>query len=278
MKKTSLFIVGLSLAMHLQAQKNAEKLALKPGQKFSLQGSDSSATAQKMGDQPMNMTTLTNALTEFEVISQTQNGFLLKSTLSKIKVDFEGFGQKMVFDSEDPKKQEGMMAEQLKGKIGSSDTLEIGFDGSVIEDEDKDKDKKKGRGRGGMMRMMDMQSGSVENVFLLVPNEAKVGQGWKADKTKDGIKSQTIYFVESIEGDVAKVSFKRKKKGTRTMKGQQGEMNMDIDNLSSGLITVNLSTGMVSSYMEDADSNTKMKAMDKDITTSGKTVSRIEVK
>jgi hypothetical protein len=49
MKKTSLFIVGLSLAMHLQAQKNAEKLALKPGQKFSLQGSDSSATAQKNG-------------------------------------------------------------------------------------------------------------------------------------------------------------------------------------------------------------------------------------
>ncbi len=27
----------------------------------------------------------------------------------------------------------------------------------------------------------------------------RLGQGWKADKTKDGIKSQTIYFVESIE-------------------------------------------------------------------------------
>lgn len=276
MKKTSVLILSLLASGAIFAQKNAEKLSLKPGQKFSIYGNDSSATAQKMGDQPMNMTTLSNSVTEFEVISQTETGFLLKSTLTKIKIDFEGFGQKMAYDSEDPKKQEGMMAEQLKGKIGNADTVEVGLDGALIEDETNDK--KKGRGRGGMMRMMEMQSGSVENVFLFVPNDAKVGQGWKADKTKEGVKTQTIYFVESIDGDLAKVSFKRKKKGTRVMKGQQGEMNIDIDNLSSGLITVSLSTGMVSSYYEDADSNTKMKAMEKDITTSGKTVSKIEVK
>lgn len=276
MKKTILFTLTICAVGQIFAQKNAEKLNLKPGQKFYLHGSDSSATAQKMGDQPMNMTTLSNSVTEFEVISKTETGFLLKSTLTKIKIDFDGFGQKMAYDSEDPKKQEGMMAEQLKGRIGNADTLEIGLDGALIEDETKEK--KKGRGRGGMMRMMEMQSGSVENAFLFVPSDAKVGQGWKADKTKEGVKTQTIYFVESIDGDVAKVSFKRKKKGTRVMKNQQGEMNLDIDNLSSGLITVSLSTGMVSSYYEDADSNTKMKAMERDMTTSGKTISKIEVK
>ena len=278
MKKTSLFILSLCCMAQLSAQNNAEKLTLKKGQKFYMHGNDSSGIAQKMGEQPMNMTTLSTSVTEYEVLEEIKGGFLLKSTLTKIKIDFDGFGQKMVYDSEDPKKQEGMMAEQLKNSVGKSDTLQLSIDGTLVEDDSKEKDRKKGRGRGGMMRMMDMQSASVENAFLLVPKDATVGQGWKADKTKEGVKTQTIYFVDAIDGNIAKVSFKRKKKGTRVMKNPQGEMNMDVDNLSSGIITVNLTSGMVLTYAEDTDSKTIMKSLERDMSSTGKTVSKLEVK
>ncbi len=129
-----------------------------------------------------------------------------------------------------------------------------------------------------MMRMMDQQSNNIENAFLFVPTEAKEGSGWKKDNVKEGVKSQTIYFVDKIQGDMAEVSFKKKTKGTKVIKSQQGEMNMEIDNLSSGAITVDMKTGLVKSYAEDLTTSTKMNMMGQDMPSSGKTITKIEFK
>jgi hypothetical protein len=53
---------------------------------------------------------------------------------------------------------------------------------------------------------------------------------------------------------------------------------MDIDNLSTGSITVNLKTGLVKSYAEDLTTSTKMNMMGQDMPSTGKTITRIEFK
>jgi hypothetical protein len=275
MKKTLTLTLLLAFNITMNAQ-NADKLKLAIGHKINSNSIDSVANQQKRGEESMDMKTISNSFNEYEIIEITQEGYKLKSTLQKININFDGFGQKIVYNSEDPSTHTGMMAEQLKGKIGVADTIEISLEGKLKEDE-TDKSKGKGKGRG-MMRMMDQQSNNIENAFLFVPAEAKEGSGWKKDQEKDGVKSQTIYFVDKINLDIAEISFKKKTKGSKVIKSQQGEMNMDIDNLSTGAITVNLKTGLVKSYAEDLTTSTKMNMMGQDMPSSGKTISRIEFK
>lgn len=274
MNKVVMTIGCLVLTSALYAQ-NADKLKLNVGQKIVFNTNDSMFNQQKRGEESMDMKTTSTSNNVYEVIEVSATNYKLKSTLQKIKIDFEGFGQKMVYDSEDPSKQTGMMAEQLKGKLGVADTIEVTIDGKLVEEAD-DKSKGKGKGRG-MMRMMDQQSMNIENAFLLVPADAKEGTGWKKDQTKDGVKSQTIYFVDKINGNMADISFKKKTKGIKVISSQQGEMNIEVDNLSSGNIVVELTTGLVKKFSEDLNTNTKMNMMGQDIPSTGKTTTKIVI-
>lgn len=268
MNKLFFAVICCINATHLNAQSFIEKLTLKKGEVFSVLGIDSSALTQKMDDQPMDMLTITSTQNKYEVIDVTKDGYRIKSTLTKILVDFKGYGMVMVYDSEDPKKQDPMLKEQMKTVVGKVDTMEIDMQGKLLEHESK-KDKR-GKDRG-MMRMTDMQSSNIENMFLLIPSEAQVGKGWKTDNEKEGVKTQTIYFLDAISGDIAEISYKRKKKGIKAIKSPQGDMNMEVDNLSSGSIKVSISTGLIKMYNESVESKSKMNTMGKEIITSGKT-------
>ncbi|MBK9299444.1 MAG: hypothetical protein IPN14_02150 [Bacteroidetes bacterium] len=278
MKKIIIASILILSFQSMQAQERASKLLLVKGQKIKIKSIDTSDIKQKRGEESMDMKTLSNAETEMVVLEVKENGYLATTSLKKINVDFEGFGQKMQYDSENPGKQEGMMAEQLKNAINKLDTIQLDFEGKKIEDEEGD-DPKKGRGkggRGGMMRMMNQAGTNVENAFLLIPAEAKEGNGWKKDATKDGMRTQTIYFVEKIDGPIAIVSFKKKTKGTITRSGGQGgEMKIESDNLSNGMITVDMTSGVVKSYTETTNTNSKTNMMGQDMPSTGTVISHI---
>ena len=269
MKIVSLLTL-MTLGLGAQAQLN-----LQIGQHISVSSNDSSAIEQKRGEESMNMTTLSNSVMDYVVIAKKENSYQISATLTKININFDGFGQKMVYDSEDKTKQEGMMATQLKDKVGKADTIEIGFDGKVIENPEKEK---KSNGRGNMMKMMSQQSSSIENAFLFVPSEVTEGKGWKTDLTKDGIKTQTLYFVESIQGDVVNVSFKRKSKGAKVIANGERNMTIDVDNLSDGMLTVNRRTNLVSQFTETTHSNSKTTMMGQEMPSKGTTISKVVFK
>ncbi|MCC7029865.1 MAG: hypothetical protein IT257_06130, partial [Chitinophagaceae bacterium] len=180
--------------------------------------------------------------------------------------------------SESQDKQEGMMAEQMKNVIGKADTLAFDYAGKKEEDEQNGERKGKGNGKGGgMMKMMNQGGANIENAFLLVPEEAKEGSGWKKDAMKGDLRSQTIYFVEKINGNIATVSFKKKTKGSITRNGGPGggEMKIEMDNLSDGLITVDMSTGLVKTYTEKTNSNSKTFMMGNEMPSTGTTISDV---
>ncbi len=259
------------------AQPNATKIQLSKGQKIKMISKDTADIKQKRGEESMDMKTVSSSQTEIEIIDANDKGYTAISMLKKIKVNFDGFGQKMIYDSEDSSKQQGMMADNIKGMLNKVDTIQLDFDGKKIEDEtDGEKKGGKGRGRGGMMRMMNQGGGNVENAFLLVPAEAKEGNGWKKDASKEDVRTQTIYFVEKIAGNIATVSFKRKTKGTVSRSGGQGgDMKIEMDNLSNGMITVDLSNGLVKTYTETTNSNSKTNMMGQEMPSTGVSVSDI---
>lgn len=275
MIKSIFSIIALLSFQFVLAQTNASKVQLTKGQKIRMMSKDTSNIKQKRGEESMDMKTLSSSMTEVEILEVNDKGYLATATVKKIKVDFDGFGQKMIYDSEDPAKQQGMMADNMKNILDKADTIRLDFDGKKVEDDEKGENKK-GKGRGGMMRMMNQGGGNVENAFLLVPAEAKEGNGWKKDASKEDVRTQTIYFVEKITGNLATVSFKRKTKGTVSRSGGQGgDMKIEMDNLSSGLITVDVQTGLVKSYTETTNSNSKTNMMGQEMPSTGVTTTDI---
>ncbi len=259
------------LHLNIQAQSFTEKIVLGPGKTIKMFSIDSSDLVQKQGEDEMPMKTISESVTEIKLMPNSTENINLLTTLQKIKIHFEGYGQKMDYDSENPAKQEGMMAANIKELIGKTDSLICDANGKIMEAEEKEKPKGKGR---GMMRRMQ-QGPNFENAFLLIPKEAKVGSGWKADKEKEGIRTQTIYFLDKIEGNIASVSFKRKSKGTSSIEIQGMQSTNEVDNLSDGLITVDITTGLVQTFEETLKTNSKMNMMGKEIPSTGVTVTKV---
>lgn len=267
-KTQSLFFLISFITSSLFAQSQIDKINLTKGQIIKVKSIDTSNLAQKRGEESMDMKTFSNSYTEYQILDVENDHYRVSQTLKQIQIDFDGYGQKMSYNSSDTtKKQEGMMADQLKDKINKADTILLGFDGKMIEQNNEKKKDKKG---GGMMRMMNQGMSGIDNAFLIIPTDVKEETGWKKDNTKDDLKSQTIYFVEKINGNMIELSFKKKTKGTVTTKGgPAGEMKINIDNLSSGKITVDRTSSRVLTYTETTQSNSKFNAMGQDMSTEG---------
>lgn len=252
-----------------QAQNFTDKVKLQKGQVIQVRTMDTTDLMQKRGGEEMPMKTFSASELELSALETGGDALKMQQVLSAMKLHFEGFGQIMDYDSKDPSKQEGMMAANMKEQIGKKDTNQFTLTGELIEAEDKPNEAEKGKGKGrGMMRRMQ-QGFNAENCFLLIPADAKVGTGWKTDKTKEGIKTQTIYFLDKLEGEIATVSFKRKSKGTTTSEFQGMSSTVDVDNLSEGLIVVNIQTGVVTSYEENLKMNSKVNMMGQEMPNTG---------
>lgn len=276
--KKGILVFACLLSFSAYAQKNAEKLVVTAGQKFVFSSVDTVKNKQSRGGETSEMNTLSQSNVEFTVIDQQKEYVVLTQKISKMKLDFEGFGTKMSYDSENPDKQSGMMADQMKALVNKVDTIKIDYDGNILEEPKEKKGERGGRGGGGgMMRAMNQSGASFDRAFLFVPNGVTEGQGWKKDNTKDNLKSQTIYFVEKIKGDMVELSFKRKTKGTRTFTTPQGPNQIDIDNLSEGTLTVNRITGRVKTYTEKIQTSSKMNMMGVDMPSTGTTVSSLTI-
>lgn len=277
MKKMTYLFLFVLISKTILAQNFTTKVVMNPELKYKIISHDTSDIDQKRGEESNKMKT--ESISEFLIYALPVENEIMNvvSTLKKIKMNFDGWGQKIEYDSEQAPKTDNMFTEQIKKMIDKADTNKIELSGKKIEVE---KEKKQGSGKGGrgggMMRNMGGAS-PVDNLFLLIPTDVTVGKGWKVDNSKNDLKSQTIYFLDSIDGNTASISFKKKTKGTITRESQQGEMKIETDNLSEGAITVDTQTGIVKTFNEKTNTQSKVNMMGQDMPSKGVIVSSFEV-
>lgn len=143
MKKIILLsTISLGLINSLQAQYTS-KVVMKQGQLITAEVSMNMTATQTMQDQPMEMKTDAVSVQTFKIIAVSENGYTLLSTLTKMKLNFDGFGQKQEYDSENKEKQSGMLAGPLNEKINKSDTIQIDLTGALIEKSESEKKTRK---------------------------------------------------------------------------------------------------------------------------------------
>lgn len=278
MKKLAAFALTLIVSSALYAQEIPGKVVLQKGDIIKLTTDMTSSNTQSMmGGDPMEMKTNTNSYTELEVKEVLTDGYKMSQTMKKMKMDFDGFGQKTTYDSESKEKQDNPFVKQLAEKINTPEEIKLGFDGKLIEEEANEdkkassKDGKRGGGRGGM-RMMGMgTNSSAESAFLVVPKDAVTKGGWEESTEKDGLKTRRKYTMGAVMGTMATVTVQSQTKGDLDMNRGGMPMTTKVNTLTEEMIIVNMSTGKVQMHTVNMTNNSKTIMNDKESPSTGKT-------
>ena len=278
MKKLAAFALTLIVSSALYAQEIPGKVVLQKGDIIKVTTDMTSSNTQSMmGGDPMEMKTNTNSYTELEVKEVLTDGYKMSQTMKKMKMDFDGFGQKTTYDSESKEKQDNPFVKQLAEKINIPEDIKLGFDGKLIEEEANEdkkvssKDGKRGGGRGGM-RMMGMgTNSSAESAFLVVPKDAVTKGGWEESTEKDGLKTRRKYTMGAVMGTMATVTVQSQTKGDLDMNRGGMPMTTKVNTLTEEMIMVNLSTGKVQMHTVNMTNNSKTIMNDKESPSTGKT-------
>lgn len=278
MKKLAAFALTLIVSSALYAQEIPGKVVLQKGDIIKVTTDMTSSNTQSMmGGDPMEMKTNTNSYTELEVKEVLTDGYKMSQTMKKMKMDFDGFGQKTTYDSESKEKQDNPFVKQLAEKINTPEEIKLGFDGKLIEEEANEdkkagsKDGKRGGGRGGM-RMMGMgTNSSAESAFLVVPKDAVTKGGWEESTEKDGLKTRRKYTMGAVMGNMATVTVQSQTKGDLDMNRGGMPMTTKVNTLTEEMIIVNMSTGKVQMHTVNMTNNSKTIMNDKESPSTGKT-------
>ena len=278
MKKLAAFALTLIVSSALYAQEIPGKVVLQKGDIIKVTTDMTSSNTQSMmGGDPMEMKTNTNSYTELEVKEVLTDGYKMSQTMKKMKMDFDGFGQKTTYDSESKEKQDNPFVKQLAEKINIPEDIKLGFDGKLIEEEANEdkkagsKDGKRGGGRGGM-RMMGMgTNSSAESAFLVVPKDAVTKGGWEESTEKNGLKTRRKYTMGAVMGTMATVTVQSQTKGDLDMNRGGMPMTTKVNTLTEEMIIVNMSTGKVQMHTVNMTNNSKTIMNDKESPSTGKT-------
>ncbi len=252
------------------AQEMAGKVVLKKGDIIKVTTDMNSTNTQSMmGGDPMEMKTVTNSYTELEVKDVLADGYKISQTLKKMKLDFDGFGQKTNYDSESKEKQDNPFVKQLAEKVNVPEEIKLGFDGKVIEDASKDEKKDK---RGGGMRMMGMgSSASAESAFLVIPKDAVAKGGWEEQTEKEGLKTRRKYTLGAMMGNMATVTVQSQTKGDIEMNRGGMPITSKVNTLTEEMMMVDITSGKVQMHTVTMTNNGKTIMNDTESPTTGKT-------
>jgi hypothetical protein len=269
------FCLGLLFSVSAIAQDSPYSLKLSVGDVIKVNTDlNSTNTSSMMGGDPMESKTISNSYTELKVTGKTDSTYTLTQTLVRMKLDFDGFGQKMNFDSETKEKQENPFAKQIMDKIGQAEEIIVSLKGEVIEPAaEKEKDgKSRGGGGKGMMRMMSGGGASAaETAFLVVPQNANTGGVWETTSEKDGLTTKRRYTLGAVMGNMATVTVQSQTKGDIDMSRNGMQMTTKVNTLTEEMILVDLSSGKVQMHTAEMTNNSKTFMNGQESPSSGKT-------
>lgn len=250
------------------------RVVLAKGDKITItSGMNATNTQSMMGGEPMEMKTDMTSTTTLEVTEVKDSFYVLNQVLTKMTMSFDGFGQKINYDSESKEKQDNPFVTQLAEKIGKPETLKLALNGKLIEEEKQEKDGKgegkRGGGRG-MMKMMNAGSSS-ENAFLIIPKGAVDKGGWEETSEKDGLTTRKKYSLGGVMGNMATVTVQSQTKGDIDMNRGGMAMTSKVNTLSEEMYMVDISTGRVQMHTATITNNSKTIMNGNESPSTGKT-------
>jgi hypothetical protein len=281
MKKTLLFCFVIATTTCF-AQKAGNKISFSKGQKIEVVTNTNITAQSMMGPSSGTVTTADVYL----VNDVSTGGTTLLKQPRQMKIALSAGSQEIKLDSDNPKDLSGPLGQPVKEIMNQKPEFTVDAYGKIIAVKGTDNKKKEGSPDGGMLAMMipGMSSSAVmpqvgsPSLFQVLPNrEVSVGDTWTDSVSIEGSKNITNYKVKSITDSEVVLEFDLSGTtvGSQSMMGQSIDVNSSVK--GTGTITIDKASGIIKQKQTTNTTETAMNLMGRDITSTGKTTSVMNV-
>lgn len=288
MKKNVLVLIAVAAGFAVTAQTFKPAVKLEAGKKYYVNTVTKANMTQEAMGQTMEIPIETSAYQLLEIKAAAADGYQSASTTQRLVFSANVMGQEMNYDSDKKEDRDGKMGETMNNMVGKPTTFTVGMDGKVIEktvvkpDVPKEAEGGEGDMMTGMMSNMGLAQAGASPAFNLFPDtkEMKIGDTFveSVSNDKDGkTKTTTTYKLAAIKDGIAEFEFIGNGSIEKKMESQGMEMNVVSATKLSGLMLVDITTGLLSKKTTTTETTGNIEVSGMQIPITGKATTTVEV-
>jgi hypothetical protein len=198
-----------------------------------------------------------NTTIKLNVIDENAETYTLSSSIAQMKMNMDGMGQNMSFDSEKPEDKDSQMGQAMGDKLKKVDTYILDKKTGKTTIVKKEGGEEEGGMGGGMFSISD-EEGAPNAAFFLLPSGKKIGDSWSESTTSKGITTSKTYTLKSINQEVATIDIVGTITGTKEQEANGMTMSMTMNNKITEQMLVNVNVGLVTKTTNTTDGTNSM--------------------
>ncbi len=263
-------------AITASAQKKEPRVFLNKGQKMLVKTSSNQEADMGMG---MEMKNASSSSYNLVVLDAGKENYTVTNTLTGLKISVDFMGQSTNYDSDKKDDADSELGKSVKN-LNIPDTLFISnTDASVTYNKKSDTATADGSNPfESMFESLGNNEGRiVDELFLVIPAGIKAGDKWYDSASTASVRSVKEYELQSVENGIAtiKTSFKVDNNSQVELQGMQVTINMTTQ--STGTITTDTKTSIVSKRTAKAQINGSLELMGQTMNVTGSSTSATTV-
>jgi hypothetical protein len=243
--------IALLLNCGISFAQNSSGIKLKKGQTITINSVVNSETEMQMGAMKSDY----NTTIKLNVIDENAETFTLKSSIAQMKMNMDGMGQNMSYDSEKPEDKDSQMGQAMGDKLKKVDTYILDKKTGKTTKVKKEGDEE--GGSGGMFSVGD-EDAAANGAFFILPAGKKIGDSWSESTTSKGITTSKTYTLKSIAQEMATIDVVGTITGTKEQEANGMTMSMTMNNKITEQMLVNINLGLVTKNNNTTDGTNSM--------------------
>ncbi len=268
--KAFLLIAFFSVSMAGYAQKYEPRVVLNKGQKIVVKTSSNQEADMGMGMEMKNTSSSEHVL---NVLDANKENYILTSTLTGLKLSMDFMGQSNSYDSDKKEDADSEMGKSVKN-LNIPDTFEVNKNTAAITYNKKPVTEASADVTNPMESMFESMGSSDKNIgdefFLIIPAGIKIGDKWFDSSSTPTLKSVKEYTLQSIDNGIASIKSDSQVDNNSQVELQGMQVTIVMSTKSSGIITADTKTSLVSKRTNNATINGNLEVMGQTMTVTGK--------
>ena len=286
MKSLSLPVFLLFISAPAFSQYISPALKFSQGQVITIKLDLESKVAQQAMSQAIDFEVKANAVHSYKVTNATGDNTTLHHELNSVQFKFDGMGYKRSFDSNNEKDLSGQFGKPVKELLGKSYDIVIDSTGTVLFAQPEKIEKPTTDERfaiiGNMLKdvfdLVQPPPKSGSSFFKVLPaGEIATGQTWSDNYENSNGKFENKYQVSSINDTSIIIQLTGTSITVSIAQFMGNETKTTMNNKTTGTITVNRSTGLVSEKNSVTESHGNTEVMGNSVPVTSKTTIAIKL-
>jgi hypothetical protein len=285
-KTTFYAFLVLAAGSQVQAQKISGKLNFETGDTIAIDMQLKNSITQQAGGQAIDFTIDGTAAHYYKVTNSTADNSTLNHKVRQLTFKFDGMGQKMSFDSDNPKDLKSPLGKPMQEMLGKTYDMIIDPVGKTLlvrpETIEQAKVDERMMVIANMLKDLTVvvyppQKNSSSFFRVLPDQEIEIGATWNESSNTAGEKSTTVYTLSAITDSTAVVDYKTKSETSQKSQMMGIEASTVMTSNITGKIIIDKTTGIIKEKTGIGESSGTVDAMGMTMPVSAKTDMKIYV-